>query len=569
MKKNIIPFLLLILAAGGVMAGPKSSPSSPDAKSWAFGYAEGVADANRFHSVWVSEVLGEDPRIIITKGGAFDNPPTLNDILNRIEETNKRGMTYAQFNGYVKEMTYFLKENPRYRMQTYIQLGNLYNYVHPHTLRNTDRAFQFYNLVLPMVSSSTDKAQIYLLMASCFNSIGSGEGNISELTNYLMKAAEIDGRYASGIGDIVMCGWGNFCDLYLAASFYTIGMQNGDAGSAAKMYILKYIIEHPNWTTDDSLGIFDFERYLYHSRLTNDDDRAFASLISACQRGFIPAYYYAAYNYINNDKISIEERRKNMFRWLSKGSQAGYAPCVYGLGKIAETYTIDTAKGDIYKPDTLGNYSEADKKACAKQAFELYQRAANMGSTNAMLELADRYKTGNPYGYPKQDNDKALYYYILCTNFGNSTGIKRIEEMRRDATNTEEFDNKFELAKKQNSNLRTKIESQQQHIFEQILNSTRFQNPMMVATSYNMAHPDIDITNNHDQLLLALLAQNYNNVYKLYMDKMARFSRYEKSYTEGHASFFQERMRELRLRFQSLNLPKEIRESMWESWDGE
>ena len=569
MKTKIIPFLLLSMIASGAFASNNIVGGMPEPESWPTGLSDGEITPNRYHSVWVSEMLGEDPNVMITKGGVFDYPPALIEISNRIEAANERGMSHIEFNAMIHELTNFIQENPRYRKQAYIELGNIYNYVRPVNLRNTDRAFQFYSLALPLANSNSDKSQINLLMASCFNNIDNGSGNISELTNYLMKAAEIDGRYSSGIGDIVMCGWGNFCDMYLAASFYTIGMMNGDAGSGAKLNILNYIIEKPNWSINDSLGFYDFERFLYHSRLTNDKERAFAALISSCQRDFVPAYYYAAYNYMNNQpNISQEERRKKMYQWLSKGSQANYAPCVYGLGMLASVYTIDTAKGDIYKPNAEGKYSESERKSCAKQAYELFQRAANMGNANAIMALAELYQKGNEYGYPKKDVEKALYYYILSTHFGNDVGFKRIDEMRAVAGDKEDFERKLAAAESKSKSLHIKFDTQLQQTFEKILNNDHFNNPRMVASSYNMAHPDIDISNNTDQLLLSMLARNYNNVYKLYIDKIARLARWGNSYVSNHITFYQERMREIRLRYQSQNLPKEIRESMWESWNG-
>ena len=519
---------------------------------------------NRFF-YWQSEVFGEVPDIIVTPGGIFDDPPDLIYIVDRIAVANQKGMTYAQFSGFIDELDQYIADNPKYANNGFMHLGHLYNAVNPATLRNRDKALNYYKEVSENVGSNTDLAQLYILMASCYTQ-NNGQCNINQVGNYYLLAAVADQRFASLVGDMYLYGWGTYSDLELAAHFYTIGMNHGDHGANQKLRYVQFLSKMKKFNENDSTAFHDFERYSYHTHITGSHDRAFMSMMAAAEKNYVPSFDYLAQYYYNNlsnihDPAQI---RSLTFKWLRKGADAGYSPCIYSLALLVGNDVIDSLKGDIYKKDNNGNFSEKDKKSCAKQSFELLERANLMGSTLSMVEMGDRYFNGTTYDYPAQSLKKALICYTTASMCGSVEAQKKLDKIVNDHENeiTQEY---IKMIRSTAEEIVEYITVQIEDIFKSIESNANVRNPRILNNTYTLNNCEYEI-NEEDPLYAANLAKGYQTAYEMYANYLAEMSRMGQEFISGNGETYQDLMRQIRTRALRLPLPIEISQSKWESW---
>ena len=514
---------------------------------------------------WQSEVFGELPGLIVTPGGIFDDPQDLLGIVERIAEDNKTGMTYVKFNDYVNELNQYIIEHPKHAKNAFMHLGHLHNSVNPISLRNRNKALTYYKEVADGVNNNTDLAQLYILMASCFT-LENGQCNMNQIGNYHIKAANADPRFASFLGDAFLFGWGSYADLTLAAHFYAIGMNNGDHGANQKLRYIQYLSTIKNLSEQDSLAYHDFERYAYHSRITGDNDRAFTALASAANRGYTPAYDYLAQRYFNKlTNVHDEGQIRDLtFKWLRKGADEGYAPCIYSLALLVGNEVIDSLKGDVYKKDKNGNYSESDKKRCAEQSFKLLERANRMGSLLSMVEMGDRYLKGNPYGYPEKSLKSALICYTTAANCGSVEAQKRIDQIHREYER-EIGEDYMKAIRDMSIQIIEYISVQVEDIFKSIESNAIFRNPRILTNTYTINNSDIDLSDD-DPLFAANLAFGYKNIYLLYSNYLSEMNQMGSDLVSHNSETYQNLMRQIRTRALHLPIPMEIKQSKWENW---
>ena len=62
-----------------------------------------------------------------------------------------------------------------------------------------------------------------------------------------------------------------------------------------------------------------------------------------------------------------------------------------------------------------------------QKAFELYQKAANLGNGNAQYNLALIYESGNGI---EKNIDKAIYWYEKSAKQGHQNSQKQLEKLK-------------------------------------------------------------------------------------------------------------------------------------------
>lgn len=516
---------------------------------------------------WKNEIFGEMPEIQVTPGGIFDDPADLLTIVAQISKANEQGMNHAQFFQFTNDLNQYIVDHPKYIKNAYMHLGHLNNAVNPSSLRNRQRALSYYQQVANGVNSQIDKAQLYLLMASCYN-LGGGKCNINRMSNYYTEATKSDPRFASYLGDLYLYGWGTYRDLNLAAHLYTIAMIYGDRNAINKLRVVQFIsqVKHPS--AKDSAGFNAYEQYAYMSRIGGEMDKAFSYIQNAAQKDWVPAFYSLA-NIINKElpqQYDKEEIQQEVFKWLRKGADKQYVPCMTALAIFAYESMCDTAKGPIFKTDNKGNFNDRDRKIVAQQSFDLLNEAASLGNSQAMIELAIRYEQGNEFNIPKKDIKKALFYYKVANNCGSKYCRERIEILSNKIGNSINESTRQSIDEEADK-LVVDISLKIQEIFRNIKSNSMLRTPTISQNSYSLSNNDDDI-NENDPLYGANLAFGYELAYDLYEDYMIEMSHYSNGYRDLNGELYQNLMRNLRQMALNLPIPKEIKQSNWETWVG-
>lgn len=502
---------------------------------------------------------------LVTRGGVFDPPEEMRAIMSRIDKANHKGMSKSQMINFIDELTHYIVEHPKQRIHGYMQLGNLYRNVMPEKLRNSERAVEMYERVLELLPTnvnSNDRGQLYYIMAHCYDFDGSN-GDLTRIAGYLARAYKNCPRYACSMGDLYLCGWGCYQDLYIAAMLYDLAQRHGDETAYNNLNTLEYIIRktQPN-NSNDSASIEHFRMFLYYLRLANNIGYAESELQAAAQLDFAPAYYVLGTMYERMlPGIEPNIRRREMFYWFRRGADVDFAPCLTALARVTAQYTLDSAKGDIYKLNAQGHYSPVDQARCAKQSLELYQRAAELGSAIAMRSLGDLYAQGTTTGYPNQDLGQAYYWYSLAEHAGNAAAIAPLDALEKfyhpTATDTKAV-HRF---------MQSHTESMGENIvglLDLIDLCPRFRQPNHVEANTYEHTTSISIIE-EEASYNSHLANTYKTVYEMFADEVSKMAMNE-TVDPATLKTLQAYMRKVRIHSQKHPLHT-VKQSMWESWE--
>lgn len=385
-----------------------------------------------------------------TIGGPFDNSADLKKLRECLSMMEEAGMTEESFSRMVNNVGTFIKTHENEQVQGNVALGMLYRNIVPTSLRDINKAQQYYQNAVDKIpwDDSISLAQARYLMADCINPSKPKEG-IGFMARQLGLATEYNHYYSSGLGDIYTNGWGCYVDYYLAATMYDIAQRFGNETSTFNSYALDYYMSHPAKTAEDTIAAHNYMLFQYNVRITNDYGRARQCAMIAAEQGYAPAFYALAMMYENIlPNLTEQQRKENTFYWMRKGADMGYEPCIEGLARIALQYNIDTLKGPV----------EMDKmsaKECAQKGYALRVRSSEKGGIISLRRLAHDYMQGSPDGYLKKDQEKA---YILLSALAFQGDIRAefdLQELTKDYTpgkrDSARINNKiFELVEKLN-----------------------------------------------------------------------------------------------------------------------
>ncbi|RIA84526.1 hypothetical protein C1645_412851 [Glomus cerebriforme] len=231
---------------------------------------------------------------------------------------------------------------------------------------------------------------------------------------------------------------------------YFNDLNEGKKEKVRKQIVLDYINNHKinlqemyNWllnNQNDSNSIYLLGYFNYHGIETDDNKQKALELYQkATNLGNDLAQFKLAKMYM--DGIGVSKNYDKTFE-LSKKLAKNYScginllGCCYvrGIGthidlqKAFELYQRAADLGNLQGISNLGNcYKEGfGTDINIQKAFELYQKAANSGNDVAQYNLALMYENGNGI---KKDIDNAIYWYKKSFEQGNKNAQKKIENI--------------------------------------------------------------------------------------------------------------------------------------------
>jgi TPR repeat protein len=152
-----------------------------------------------------------------------------------------------------------------------------------------------------------------------------------------------------------------------------------------------------------------------------------ASLLANIEEGRVKKEIHY---FLNNHNVTLQE----IYKWLLNNQN--YSNSIFLLGlfnhcgieinvdkqKAFELYEKAANLGNAFATDNLGNCYEdgIGTYVNRKKAFELYKKSANMGNVSGINNLGNCYNIGVGTDV---DDAKAFELYQLAANLGNVTGI--------------------------------------------------------------------------------------------------------------------------------------------------
>lgn len=493
------------------------------------------------------------------------------------EFLHNRDMSQRDFFRFKDRIDTYSREHPNELAQCFILLGNLYRFARPVELRNLDRAQTCYLNAIELLPESDNKSrgELYYMIANSYT-YETQNANLGNMARYLREAIDYQPQLCSALGDLYLCGWGVYQDIYMAASLYDIARLFGDSHCYTSTRVVQYLVEHPFKDVRDSLAYDDFMHFFYYQVVQPDNTKAMANLRQSANKGFVPAYCVLAgilhdQAYHVTDVASRDQLRQASFEWYRRGVQADYSPAKVEMAQICMEWNVDTAKGFIYTPDKNGNYRDKDRIACRKQALALLTDCAKHDNIKAMRLLGELYYYGGELGIPAQDKEAGLFWYsdaarrsdyeaeqmLQVLYESGAISAAKIEELGRLTNSEMEKETKYNM-----------------HIFSSINKDKRFKDFNFGEMSLAREYAEMCMLNiNQDPLLNFRLIKDYKTLYEYYERILTQIA--ERSYkrpTTGHAEveYCKYRMRDLRERLDSFNITTPTHPSFMESyeWDG-
>lgn len=315
--------------------------------------------------------------------------------------------TSKDFKKYEKKILNTLAAHPEDKGVADLTLATLLYSSRSKAIVDNPRAFELFKQAYAELPEGT------LLYALASHSVGTcyyqkREGltqNFDSTYVYFSKAAEIDKRFKSGMGQLYEMGIGTKKDpMYALECFIEAAKAGTDAINDA--YAIRYALE--NNADDDYVknGYENWVKSIYEAIVNSDLEEAKVYLKAAADAGFLPAVMGMGNLYfIYDPDLSMKEKGLLLYK---EAADEGYIPAMY---TYALQYCYLKSDGASPSPDLKRViYGHAD-------LISYIEKAAEHGYAPAQHELGDCYNFGVGV---KRDKEKAYMWYGAAARQGYS-----------------------------------------------------------------------------------------------------------------------------------------------------
>lgn len=246
------------------------------------------------------------------------------------------------------------------------------------------------------LASDKGYAPAQIRLGLCYE-LGSGvEKNLKLASKYYQLAAnQNNAKGQSYLGECYLNGKGVKIDLEKAVEYFQLAEKQGETSA---QYYLWYC-------------------YKYGFGLSKNESKSIELLKKAASKGYAPAQFYLGTEYEKDEK-DAEYRDKAIELYQLAAAQGDLEAqtklASLGIPLISETAIFEFA----------GKYARGDGvPKDLKQAFKLYQIAANKGYPPAQFQLGLCYESGNGV---KEDFQEAIKCYKLAADQSNVNGLSHL-----------------------------------------------------------------------------------------------------------------------------------------------
>ncbi|AYV83168.1 MAG: hypothetical protein Hyperionvirus4_133 [Hyperionvirus sp.] len=154
--------------------------------------------------------------------------------------------------------------------------------------------------------------------------------------------------------------------------------------------------------------------YFYGWAVTPDYNAAFSWYMKAAQLKDAEGIANVGYMYYHG--LGCIQDKKKAFKWLLKSLDKKYSHACHELGVFYKNAYLETKTG-------------------SQEIIKTYEKGAELGNIEAMLELGDLYQKGV---YTEKDEKLALKWYHEAANNKNHTALTKIGEIYEDQKNIDQ-----------------------------------------------------------------------------------------------------------------------------------
>ena len=313
--------------------------------------------------------------------------------------------TQKDFKKYEKKILNVLAAHPEDKGVADLTLATLLYSSRSKAIVDKPRAFElFKQAYAELPEGSLLSALASYNVGSCYYQKQEGlTQNFDSTYVYFSKAAEIDKRFKSGMGQLYEMGIGTKKDpMYALECFIEAAKAGTDAFNDA--YAVRYALENNADGDYVKNGYENWVKSIYEAIVNNDLEKAKTYLKPAADAGFLPAVMGMGNLYfIYDPDLSMKEKGLQMYK---KAADAGYIPAMY---TYAMQYCYLKSGGASPDFDLRRNiYGLAD-------LISYIEKAAEHGYAPAQHELGECYHYGVGM---ERDKEKAYMWYGAAARQG-------------------------------------------------------------------------------------------------------------------------------------------------------
>ncbi len=313
--------------------------------------------------------------------------------------------TQKDFKKYEKKILNVLAAHPEDKGVADLTLATLLYSSQSKAIVDKPRAFELFKQAYAELPEGTILSALASYnVGACYYQKQEGlTQNFDSTYVYFSKAAEIDKRFKSGIGQLSEMGIGTKKDpVYALECFIEATKAGTDAFNDA--YAVRYALENDADGDNVTSGYENWVKSTYEAIVDNDFEEAKIYLNAAADVGFLPAVMgMGNMIFIYDPDLSMKEKGLQMYK---KAADAGYIPAMY---TYAMQYCYLKSGGASPDFDLRRNiYGKAD-------LISYIEKAAEHGYAPAQHELGECYHYGIGV---ERDMEKSYLWYGAAVRQG-------------------------------------------------------------------------------------------------------------------------------------------------------
>jgi TPR repeat protein len=445
----------------------------------------------------------------------------------------------------------------------YMYCAEMFSFHSPEILRNYEKSFKMYSYANKLLTASTPfekSASLYNIGLYYYKSLYVNR-DLDSAFKYFEEAAVLDKKKGVGLGEIYKFGIGTEPNFYLSLAYYDAAVKSGNDVAWASFYDIEYIVNKIYEQKFDTIAYDSYRKGILSQSMDNDILAGKPFLLSSAERGFVPAQFELGTHYLlGHYSKDYMLNRKEAEKWLGEASKKNYAPALSNLG---------------YFYEQMGNITYASNNKLGieyiKKAYNSYLKAAELGFPMAQLNVGIYNQYGNsilPINY-----EVAYQWYAAAEKQGLKQATDRINQLnqiikherRMEIMNavlsfigaTMNVANTIATTiNKNQSNINNGYTAPRQNVSsgKAPASTNTVAKPKNECADLNVAHNKKVETYVYDQYVSELMNMKYG------------LGNYSKGYDPKKAAEFQQKMREIRLKWESKGCY--FYKSAWESWNG-
>lgn len=312
--------------------------------------------------------------------------------------------TQKDFKKYEKKILNVLAAHPEDKGVADLTLATLLYSSRSKVIVNKPRAFELFKQAYAELPEGTILSALASYnVGACYYQKQEGlTQNFDSTYVYFSKAAEIDKRFKSGMGQLYEMGIGTKKDpMYALECFIEAAKAGGDVNDA---YAVRYALENNADGDYVKNGYENWVKSIYEAIVNSDLNEAKVYLKAAADAGFLPAVMGMGNLYfIYDPDINMKEKGLQLYK---KAADEGYIPAMY---TYAMQYCYLKSGGASPDFDLRRNiYGKAD-------LISYIEKAAEHGYAPAQHELGECYHYGIGV---ERDSEKAYLWYGAAVRQG-------------------------------------------------------------------------------------------------------------------------------------------------------